>query len=282
MPKDPMIDCAALAARYNDPRLRVVDATWFMPSDPRNADALFTEAHLPGAVRFDIDEIALPGTDLPHMAPTPADFEAHMRRLEIDDGDFVVAYDAQGVFAAARAWWLFRLMGHDDVAVLDGGLPAWRAEDLPLESGPPQPRPLETRFRAGFRPELVASLDDMRRRVETGAAIVDARPAGRFLGREGEPRPGLRSGAMPGAVNTPLDALLREGRLKPAEELKALFADRGVAPEAQVTTTCGSGVTASVVALALARVGRWDAAVYDGSWAEWGQEALDTPVSVAP
>ena len=200
-----------------------------------------------------------------------------MKKLGIGDGARVVVYDSQGLFSAARVWWTFRVMGHDDVVVLDGGLPAWERGGYPIETEPPVAK-MERHFTPRVRSDLVRNLSDMRRAVEGGAQILDARPNPRFRGEAPEPRPGLKSGHMPGARSTPSSALVNEnGSLRSREELTKLFADAGADPAQPAITTCGSGVTAPIIALALARLGRWDAAVYDGSWAEWGSRD-DVPV----
>jgi len=258
-----------LAEHIDAPDLRIIDASWFMPGDQRNARDLYETRRIPGAIFFDIDEIADTESDLPHMLPSPEKFASRMKKLGIGDGCRVVVYDAQGLFSAARVWWTFRVMGHEDVAVLDGGFPAWE-RGYPIETGPPQTR-MERHFTARMRSDLVRSLADMRRAVEGGAPILDARPTPRFRGEVAEPRAGLKSGHMPGAKSVPSGSLVNEnGQLRSAEELRAIFATAGADPAKPALCTCGSGITAAIIALALARLGRWDAAVYDGSWAEWG------------
>jgi thiosulfate/3-mercaptopyruvate sulfurtransferase len=274
---EPLVSCAWLAERLSAPDIRILDATWFMPSDARDARALYRERRIPGAAFFDIDEIADDANPLPHMLPSPEKFASRMRKQGIGDGAHVIVYDNQGLFSAARVWWTFRVMGHDDVAVLDGGFPAWERAGLPVEDGSPSPRG-ERHFTARFRSDLVRSFDDMRRIVEAqNAPILDARPASRFSAEAPEPRPGLRGGHMPGAVNVPVPALITEdGFLRTPEELRAALGD-AVSARSASACSCGSGIAASIVALALARLGRWDAGVYDGSWTEWGARA-DVPV----
>jgi thiosulfate/3-mercaptopyruvate sulfurtransferase len=274
---DALVTTEWLAERLGDEEIRVVDGTWHMPHLGRDARREFTEAHIPGAVFFDIDAIADTDTTLPHMLPSPEKFAREVGALGIGDGDCVVVYDVRGVVSAARVWWTFRAFGHDNIAVLDGGLRKWRAEGRPVESG--MPSPIRRRFTARLRPALVRDLDAVRANLTTGAAqVVDARSRGRFAGTEPEPRPGLRGGHIPGSLNLPYDELYRpDGTLLPPDELRAAFARAGLEAGRPVITSCGSGVTASVLALALHRCGRTDVAVYDGSWSEWGARA-DAPV----
>jgi len=268
---DPVVSCAWLAERLDAPDTRVIDATWFLPTDPRNAKALYAESRIPGAAFFDIDEIADRETDLPHMLPRPEQFASRMRKLGIGDGSRIVVYDRQGIFSSARVWWTFRVMGHDDVFVLDGGFPAWERGGYPIEEGPPQP-PKERHFTARMRADLVRDLSDMKRIVAAGSSpVFDARPASRFLGEAPEPRPGLKNGHMPGARSVPSASLVDEnGMLRSRVELERIFKEAGADNTQPAVCTCGSGITAAIIALALARLGRWDASVYDGAWAEWG------------
>jgi thiosulfate/3-mercaptopyruvate sulfurtransferase len=278
--RDPLISPEWLKARLDAPDIRVIDGTWFLPNDPRDARAEHAKARIPGAIFFDIDEIADTTSTLPHMLPPPEKFSSRMRKLGIGDGAQIVVYDAQGLFSAARVWWTFRVMGFDDVFVLDGGLPAWIKAGGAIEDGLPLPRS-ERHLTPRYRADLVRDLKDMRWAVETQRALIlDARPRNRFAGDAAEPRPNLKAGHMPGAHSIPSTELLDErGFLKPREELEKIFADVGVSKRSRVVCTCGSGVTAAIIALALARIGRWDAPVYDGGWAEWGAIA-DTPVAV--
>jgi len=266
-----------LAKELGAPDLRVLDGTWHMPQLRRDARAEFAQGHIPGAVFFDIDAIADPTTTLPHMLPTAEAFAAAVGDLGVGSGDRVVVYDTRGVVSAARVWWTFRVFGHDSVAVLDGGLRAWKAEGRPLETGAPTPPRRE--FHARRRPELVRDLDAMRRNLVTRAEqVLDARSRGRFAGTEPEPRPGLRGGHIPGSLNLPYETLYRpDGTLLPPEGLRAAIEAAGVDLGKPITTSCGSGVTASVLALALHLAGAPRVAVYDGSWTEWASQH-DTPV----
>jgi thiosulfate/3-mercaptopyruvate sulfurtransferase len=273
----PVVGTGWLADHLGEPELRVVDGSWHMPHLARDPRTEFVQAHIPGAVFFDIDAIADRGTDLPHMLPSPEEFSEAVSGLGIGSEDRVVVYDVRGVVSAARVWWTFRAFGHEAVAVLDGGLPKWRAEGRPLVTGWPAPAP--RRFIAKARPELVRDLERMRANLSSRREqVVDARSAGRFAGTEAEPRPGLRGGHIPGSLNVPYERLYRaDATLLPPPELRRSFETAGVDLERPIVTTCGSGITAAVLALALHAVGHRDAAVYDGSWAEWGGRA-DTPV----
>jgi thiosulfate/3-mercaptopyruvate sulfurtransferase len=266
-----------LAARLGDPDLRVLDGSWHMPQARRDPRQEFAAAHIPGAVFFDIDAIADPGTSLPHMLPSADRFARAVGDLGVGDGDRVVVYDTRGLASAPRVWWMFRAFGHDRVAVLEGGLPKWRAEGRPVEDG--VPAPARRRFTARLRPEIVRGLEEMRANLGTGREqVLDARSSGRFAGTEPEPRPGLRPGHIPRSLNLPYDRLVRpDGTLAPADELRELFEGAGLDLTRPVVTTCGSGISAAVLALGLHAVGRADVAVYDGSWTEWGGRA-DTPV----
>ena len=268
MNTDPLVSCAWLAQRLNDPEVTILDATWFMPGTARDAKAEFRAGHIPGAAFFPIDEICDRGVDLPHMLAPPEDFERAVRALGVNSAATIIVYDAQGLFSAPRVWWNLRAMGHDGAFVLDGGLPLWKHQGFPLEAGVPTPAPGD--FAARPVPGLVRNLESVRLALEARSAqVVDARPAARFSGHAPEPRAGLRSGHMPGAVNLPFSLVVEDGRLAPAARLEALFEAAGVNLDAPIITTCGSGISASVLALALARLGRLDAGVYDGSWTEW-------------
>jgi len=266
-----------LAKNVGRPDVRIVDGSWHMPQLKRNARAEYAQAHIPGAVFFDIDAIADHKTSLPHMLPSAAEFARSVGRLGIGSRDRVVVYDTRGVASAARVWWTFRAFGHDAVSVLDGGLPRWRAESRTVEAGTPTPKP--RRFTARLRRSLVRDLAAMRRNLETRKAqVLDARSPGRFAGTEPEPRPGLRGGHIPGSLNLPYDELYqKDGTLLPADAIRAKLEGAGIVLARPVITSCGSGVTASVLALGFHVAGHPDVAVYDGSWSEWGGRD-DTPI----
>jgi thiosulfate/3-mercaptopyruvate sulfurtransferase len=259
-----------LAAHLGAPDLRILDASWYLPAEGRDPGAEFEAAHIPGARFFDIDEISDDTSELPHMAPPVEKFVSRVRALGIGDGHRVVVYDGAGLFSAARVWWLFRLFGKKDVAVLDGGLPKWRAEGRPLEDGVPILR--DRHFTARRDASLVRDVTQVAATVKLGdAQIVDARSGERFRGAAPEPRPGLRSGHIPGARNVHYRTLLNpDGTMKDTGGLREAFAAAGVDPLKPVVTTCGSGVSAAILNLALERLGSRDHALYDGSWAEWG------------
>jgi thiosulfate/3-mercaptopyruvate sulfurtransferase len=265
-----------LAERLSAPDIVVVDASWHLPNAGRDARAEYLAGHIPGAVFFDIDAISDADSPLPHMLPKPLAFSAAVRRLGIGDGQTIVVYDSVGLYSAARAWWTFRAMGVERVLVLDGGLPAWTAAGHPLEEGEVK-RP-ERAFTARLDNGLVADIEAVRTALAGGRAVVDARAAERFEGRVPEPRPGLRAGHMPGAKSVPFGAVLADGKLKPAAEIAAAFTAAGVDPAKPAVTTCGSGVTAAILTLALASLGNRAVALYDGSWAEWGSRD-DTDVA---
>jgi thiosulfate/3-mercaptopyruvate sulfurtransferase len=275
---DALVSTDWLGAHLRDASLRVLDGSWHMPQAKREPRAEFRAAHISGAAFFDIDAIADHSTSLPHMLPSAEAFAQAVGDLGVGTGDLVVVYDTRGVVSAARVWWTFRAFGHDAVAVLDGGLPKWKAEGRLVESG--EAKPARRTFRATPRPELVRDLAAMRDNVTARREqVLDARSAGRFTATEPEPRAGLRGGHIPGSLNLPSDGLLQpDGTLLSPVELRKRFEAAGIDFSRPVTTTCGSGITASVLAFGLHLLGHQRVAVYDGSWTEWGGRA-DTPVA---
>ncbi|MFP4327937.1 MAG: 3-mercaptopyruvate sulfurtransferase [Paracoccaceae bacterium] len=259
-----------LAAHLNDPDLRVLDGSFYLPEMGRDARAEYAEGHIPGARFFDIDDIADQRSDLPHMAPPPEKFMSRLRAMGVGDGHQVVVYDGAGLFSAPRVWWTFRLMGKTDVAVLDGGLPKWKAEGRPLEDLPPVVR--DRHMTARRQNHLVRDVTQVAAASKLGDhEIIDARAPGRFRGEDPEPREGLRGGHIPGSRNLHYRALLNDdGTMKDEAGLRAAFAAAGVDLSRPAITTCGSGVTAAILSLAMERLGKTDHSLYDGSWAEWG------------
>lgn len=275
---DALVSTDWLAHHLQSPDVRVVDATYVIPPTTRNAAKEFEERHIPGAVFFDIDDVADSDNPLPHMLPSPEKFASRVRKLGLGDGSRIVVYDTHGLVSAARVWWMFRVYGHQDVAVLDGGLPKWIKEGHPVEDGKAVPR--ERHFTARMNQTLVRDLDHVRAALDKRREqVLDARSAGRFAGTDPEPRQGLRGGHMPGAICLPYTNLLDPATktVLPAAGLGKVFADAGVDVKKPIVTSCGSGVTACVLALGLYLLGRDDVAVYDGSWTEWGGRQ-DTPV----
>ncbi|MCJ2050738.1 3-mercaptopyruvate sulfurtransferase [Methylobacterium sp. J-070] len=268
----PLVSPDWLHDRLDAPDIVVLDGSWYLPAAGRDPEAEFRAAHIPGARRFDLDAMSDTESGLPHMLPRPEVFAARMRALGVGDGMQIVVYDGQGLFSAPRVWWMLKAFGVRDALVLDGGLPAWTAAGYATEDG--DPRPHERRhFTARLDHGAVADADDVARALQTGSAqVVDARSATRFRGEEPEPRAGVRPGHMPGARNLHYAALQRDGRMKSPEELAAAFAESGVDPDRQIVTTCGSGVTAAIIALALETMGRPARGLYDGSWSEWGAD----------
>lgn len=259
-----------LAAHLGAPDLRVLDASWHLPAEGRDPKAEFAAGHIPGARFFDIDEIVDAQSELPHMVPPVEKFVSRMRAMGVGDGHRIVVYDAAGMFSAPRLWWMLRLFGKTDVAVLDGGLSKWKAEGRPLDDGWPILR--DRHFTARRNASLVRDVTQVAATAKLGdAQIVDARSPARFRGEEPEPRPGLRAGHIPGARNVHYATLLNpDGTMKDAAGLRAAFEAGGVDPDRPAITTCGSGITAAILSLALERLGNSRHALYDGSWAEWG------------
>lgn len=276
---DPLVTASWLQDNINAPDLRVVDATWVAPFlvGRETGQQAYNKGHIPGAVFFDIDAIAEPDSDLPHMLPSSILFSSRVRKMGLGDGNRIIIYDQNSFFASARVWWMFRTMGHKDVFVLNGGFAAWQAVGGDIEDLPPVA--VERHFTPRARADLLRDMSHVQAATADGnATILDARPPGRFDGSAPEPRADLKSGHMPGAVNIPASRLLTEaGTLKSAAGLQALL---GNYLETPVITTCGSGVSAAIINLALARLGHWDAALYDGSWSEWASDA-DNPIDTA-
>jgi thiosulfate/3-mercaptopyruvate sulfurtransferase len=280
MPSRNFVTTAELAAKLGDPDLGLIDASWHLPNAGRIGAAEFRLKHIPGAVFFDIDTIAEHDEGLPHMLPKPEALAKAMSALGLGDHMRFAVYDALGLYAAARVWWTLRAYRVEDVRIIDGGLPRWVKEGRPLETGDahPKPRTFTPRPADGF----VASLEEVRAALENGSAqVVDARPAERFRGLVPEPRPGVRSGRIPGSLNLPFVDIIEHGSLKAPDALKGAFAEHKIDLEKPIITTCGSGVTAAILALAVEEAGGKVAGLYDGSWAEWGSRP-DCPVVTGP
>jgi thiosulfate/3-mercaptopyruvate sulfurtransferase len=279
-PETPLVTADWLKSHLGAPDVRVLDATYFMPGSERTGRQIYDAHHVPGAQFFDIDDIADSDTSLPHMLPPAEKFASRARRLGLGDGHRIICYDQNGYVAACRAWWMFRFMGHGDVAVLDGGFDAWRAAGGAIEDLPPS-HPADRHFTVRIRGDLLRDLEQMKQvSAGGGPQIVDARAAARFRGEVDEPRPGLARGHMPGALNLPYGQVIAaDGRFKSPAELKAVFAGAGVDLAKPIINSCGSGVTAAILAFAEALEGHDDAAVYDGSWSEWGAPAAGAPVA---
>jgi len=259
------------------PDIRIIDASWYLNAPGRDPISQFEAAHIPGAVFFDQEEVVDKTSPLPHTIPSPQDFAAHIGRLGISEKDRIIVYEREGYFAAPRVWWLFRLMGAARVYVLDGGARGWADAGLPLTNAPTSIKPVI--FNPNFQAQDVVTLAEMRQIVESGQVqIVDARGAGRFLGHEAEPRPNMRSGHMPGAYNVPYPRLVHNGYLKSPDALRQVFEQAGIDVAAPVVTSCGSGVTAAILTLALQALGNRSVRLYDGSWSEWGS-LTDTPIA---
>ncbi len=280
----PLVSTAWLADHLGAPDVRVVDASYYLPVEAKTGREVYLEQHIPGAVFFDIDDIADSASPLPHMLPQPEKFSSRVRKLGLGDGVKIVIYDARGVFSAPRVWWMFKVFGHRDVAVLDGGLPKWLAEGRPTEDGPVQPR--ERHFTARMNSLMVRELDQIQSNLKSGREqVLDARDAKRFAGEGEELWPGRRNGHIPGSKNLPFQALFQEdGTMAAPADLTARFSEAGIDLKKPVVTTCGSGVTAAILALGLELAGARNTAVYDGSWAEWGlpDDAEARPIASGP
>jgi thiosulfate/3-mercaptopyruvate sulfurtransferase len=267
-----------LQERLGTPALSIVDGSWYLPAHNRDGRAEFEACHIPGAVFFDQDRIVEPGSTLPHALPSPEVFARQVAAMGISEADTIVVHDGPGFFSAARVWWMFRIMGAGKVFLLDGGFDRWKAEGRPVTSEPTQVR--TAAFAARFDSAGVVGFPEMMAIVRQGLAqVADARPAGRFTGDLPEPRPGMRSGHMPGALSVPSSELSRDGSVLPPDELRALFKEAGIDLSRPVVTTCGSGVTAAAISFALQSLGHEQNRLYDGSWSEWGGRP-DTPVVV--
>lgn len=266
----PLVSTEWLAEHLDAPDVRIADTSWYLPQAGRDAKAEYRAAHIPHAVFFDIGDLSDDESDLPHMLPSPAKFGSRMRKLGLGDGNLIVVYDGASIYSSPRAWWMLRAMGHEDVVVLNGGLPKWRREGRPVEDL--IPTPYRRHFTPRPNPALVRGFAEMQENLNTKAAqVVDARSPPRFRGEEAEPRPGVQPGHIPASANVHYAELIApDGTLRPSAELANIFAAQGIDLQKPVVTTCGSGITAAIDALALTALGAKDVALYDGSWAEWG------------
>ncbi len=268
-----LIETDWLMQNLQNPDISIIDATWYLPGTPEDPCQQYQTSRIPGAVFFNIDEIANKETDLPHMLPTEEAFSSAVSDMNINNSDHVIIYDRLGIFSAPRVWWTFRAMGHNKVSILNGGLKKWLAEGQPVSTTPPATKTAQSSYKGVLNTNLVKSFEQVQKMIASGQSnqIIDARPAPRFNGQAEEPRPGLKKGHMPGSVNLPFAELLtKDGLLKSTDDLESIFNNLKIPLDQPLITTCGSGVTAAVLSFALAVLGYENTAVYDGSWAEWG------------